>query len=317
MQTKNSAPPAKVNRFKEMAREVVRHHFGSRPRRIHYKTSGLTNFVFAVSHPEGEFIVRISPEPARLNLFIKEQWAQGRAEEAGVPTAEILEVGMEVVPFPYMISRTIAGTEALYHPERAKIIRDLGHFAAVINSISTSGFGASFDWSSNQLSRCETLAEYLTKEYDYEHRLDILEKYRAVSVEQLKALRKIMLEAMKLKIKPKLNHGDLRLKNVIVDEAGKIKAVLDWEGCSSNIAPQWELSLALHDLWIDEKHEFLKGYGLGERKLIELAPLIKAFNFLNYAQTIEHLAKEKETMRLESYRTRLAGFLDLYSLPGC
>lgn len=58
------------------------------------------------------------------------------------------------------------------------------------------------------------------------------------------------------------NHGDLRMKNVLVDQDGGICAILDWEKCMSIVAPHWELALALHDLSIDEKQAFLAGYGL-------------------------------------------------------
>jgi aminoglycoside phosphotransferase (APT) family kinase protein len=127
-------------------------------------------------------------------------------------------------------------------------------------------------------------------------------------------LQKYFAEMLKLKPKPKLNHGDIRLKNVIVDEQGKISAVLDWEKCISNLAPHWELALALHDLGIDEKQTFLEGYGLAEKKIREIAPLIKAFNIVNYAPEIERLAQLKETAQLEQYRTRLSGVLDLFSV---
>ena len=50
------------------------------------------------------------------------------------------------------------------------------------------------------------------------------------------------------------------MKNVIVNEAGEIKAILDWEDCSSNCAPYWDFSIALHDLSIDGKQKFLEGY---------------------------------------------------------
>lgn len=314
MKTENDAPKAEVNRYKKMARDVIVHHFGSKPHRLVHKTSGLSNFVFAVDHTEGDFVVRISPDLARLNTFIKEQWAQNEARKVGVPTAEILEVGNDIIGHPFMISRVVSGGDAVHHPERANIIREMGRLAALINSIPTKNFGATFDWSSNQLSRNDTWAEYLDKEFQIENKLQTLEKHRAVSPEQLKKLRKFADEIRKIKFKPALNHGDLRLKNVIVDEKGKINAVIDWESCTSNLAPQWELSLALHDLWIDEKQYFLEGYGLSEKKLREIAPQMKAFNLINYAPAIESFARAKDKTRLEQYRTRLSGALDLYSL---
>lgn len=314
MKNKNDSPKAEVNRFKQMAREVIAHHFGSKPRRVVHKTSGLSNFVFAVDHPEGDLIVRLSPEPTRINSFIKEQWANNAAGNAGVPTAEILEVGNEIIGHPFMIMRVVEGGNALYHPERMKIISEMGRYAALINSIPTENFGGTFDWSSNQLSRNETWKDYLEKELKIEDKLQILERYRAVTPARIKQLREFFAAAAKLKFKPALNHGDLRLKNVIVDEAGKIKAFIDWEDCTSNLAPQWELSLALHDLWIDEKQTFLEGYNLPEKKLREISPLVKAFNIINYAPIIEHLAQVKDNIKLEQYRTRLQGDLDLYSL---
>ena len=303
-----------VRQAREMARLVIGHHFGSCPRRVIHKASGLSNFVFAVNHNEGDFIVRISPDPARLNSFIKEQWAQAEARKIGVPTPEILEVGSEIIGQPFMISRTVEGSEATFHKERLRIVREMGTLAALINTIETNCFGSTFDWSSNQLSRNETWKDFLEKELQAENKLQILEKRKMLDAEQIKKIRKILAETCKLKMKPKLNHGDVRLKNVIVDENGKITALLDWEHCTSNLAPHWELSLALHDLSIDEKQEFLEGYGLKEKKMPEIAPAVKAINIINYAPEIERLAQEKEMAKLEQYRTRLSGALDLYSL---
>ncbi len=314
MNAENDSPTGETRRMREMARTVVRHHFGSEPRRIVHKMSGLSNFVFAAAHEEGNFIIRLSPDATRINNFFKEQWAQNAAREAGVPVAEILEVGNSVVPHPYMIVRQIKGEEAVFRPERMQIVREMGRLAALINSIPTSGFGNTFDWSSNLLSRNETFAEYLETALQIESKLQTLEKHRMISAEKGKKLRKIFADAAKTKPQPMLSHGDLRLKNLIVGETGEIKAVLDWEHCTSNLAPHWELSLALHDLWIDEKQEFLQGYGLEEKTIAEIMPLVKAFNIINYVPTIELMAQAGDKKGLERYRTRLAGALDFYSL---
>ncbi len=314
MMTNNDLLTDEALQAKEMARFVIAHHFGSKPSRIRYKASGLSNFVFSVKHAEGNFIVRISPEPSKINAFIKEQWAQGKAREIRVPTPEILEVGNEAIPLPFMISRTVRGREASYHPNRLQIVREMGRYSALINSIPTNGFGSTFDWSSNLLSLNATFGDYLEKELQLESKLQILEKRRIISAKQIKRLWTIFSDAIKQNPKPALNHGDIRLKNVIVDEQGEIEAILDWEDCTSNLAPQWELSLALHDFSIDEKQEFLEGYGLSEKKVVVIAPLMKAFNIVNYVPEIERLAEVKDTARLEQYRTRLGGALDLYSL---
>jgi hygromycin-B 4-O-kinase len=298
-----------------MARDVIAHHFGSRkPRRIEHKATGLSNFVFQISHADGDFIVRISPETSRIDSFIKEQWAQNKARAAGVPVPEILEVGSGVINQAFMISRVVEGGEATFHPKRFEIVREMGRYAALINSIETEGFGSTFDWSSNQLSRNETWRAFLENELKFEEKLECLEKRKMLDAAKAKKIRQILSGAAKQKTKPSLNHGDIRLKNVMVDDDGKITAFLDWEHCTSNLAPIWELSLALHDFSIDEKQLFLEGYGLKEKKLLEILPIVKAINFINYAPQIERLASEKDAAHLEKYRTRLSGALDLYSL---
>lgn len=83
-----------------MARAVTRHYLGSEPVGIVRKGGGLNNFVFAVNHSEGEFIVRLSPRAAQINDYLKEQWAITQARAIGVPMPEVLEVGCEVVSIP-------------------------------------------------------------------------------------------------------------------------------------------------------------------------------------------------------------------------
>ncbi|HKP70865.1 MAG TPA: aminoglycoside phosphotransferase family protein [Pyrinomonadaceae bacterium] len=279
-----------------------------------YKSGGLSNYVFGVKHAEGDFIVRISPDQSRLNAFIKEHWCERVARQAGIPTAEILETGFSVIPFPYVIARSVKGIDGTHHPEREKIVRELGSLAAKINSIRTKGFGETFDWSNNELSRNRTFKGYLVDEYRCEARIEDLERSKLFPLPTIKSLKRICRDMRTLKTRPTLSHGDLRLKNVLVDEAGKIVAIIDWEKATSNIAPHWELSLALHDLDIDTQQEFVEGYGLKEKKLGEIAPFVKAFNLLNYTDAIKRATEAKDKRALERLRTRLSGTFDLYSL---
>jgi aminoglycoside phosphotransferase (APT) family kinase protein len=302
-----------VNEAKKLARRIIEHHFGSKPKRLEHESSGLSNFVFSVHHSEGEFIVRINPDPTKLNAYIKEQWAVSKAREVGVPTAEILEVGNEVIPHPYMVSRKAEGQEATNHPERLAIVREMGRYAALINSIPTDGFGSVFDWSSNQLSRNATWKAYLHDELGLDARLALLKKHRLLPPKRLEHVRSLLEKAGKRSLKPHLSHGDIRLKNVLVNDSGKITAFLDWEHCVSTLAPQWELSLSLHDLTIDEKQEFLFGYSLPSKKFTEIAPVIKALNIINYAPFAEQFANLNDKAQLEGYKLRLSGALDLYS----
>jgi aminoglycoside phosphotransferase (APT) family kinase protein len=304
--------PSAIRHYRNLTKTIVQQYFGAPASRIVYKSSGLTNYVFAVNHVEGQFVIRISPDPERINAFQKESWASQKAREAGVPTPEVLAVGNDAGTEPYMITRRVTGSEATHHPNRRHIVHDMGEFAAIINSIKTSGFGNNFDWT-NDASNHRTLDSYLENEFELQTRLELFSANKFLSEAQLQELVRI-LDGAKSRLKTSLNHTDLRLKNIIVDEGGDIVAIIDWEECISTIAPEWELSIALHDLTIDEKHAFIEGYGLSAQQLEEMSPLIKAFNILNYSTAIEGAIETDDHKTLGEIRLRFKGSFDLYSL---
>ena len=305
--------PVTIRHYRQLATEIVEKHFGKPPRRIVYKRSGRTNFVFAINHVEGQFVVRISPEPARFEAFRKELWVTKKVREAGVPSPEVLAVGNDVGSEPYMISRRVTGAEATHHPQRDRIIHEMGNYARLLHSIPTKNFGSNFDWTSNG-EKQRTWTDYLENELEVEKRLRLFTDHKILSQGDAKKVRRIIDDTRALRIKPHLNHGDLRLKNVIVDEDGEIAAIVDWEECLSTIAPQWDLSISLHDLSIDEKHMFIDGYELNNEEVERMSPLIKAFNVINYSNAIERAVEVRDHKMLGEFTLRLNGALDLYSL---
>ena len=305
--------PSAIRHYRNLTKTIVQEYFGKPASRISYKPTGLTNYVFAVNHVEGQFVIRISPDTERIKAFQKELWTSQKAREAGVPTPEVLAVGNDAVSEPYMITRRVTGTEATHLPNRSRIVHEMGEYAAIINSIPTTGFGMNFDWTSAD-NNSTTWASYLENEFNLNARLQTFSTNRLLTEAQLKGLVDVISNAKAMQHTASLNHSDLRLKNVIVDEGGDIAAIVDWEDCVSTIAPEWELSVALHDLTIDEKHAFIDGYGLSVEQVEEMAPLIKAFNILNYSQAIERAVETDDQKRLSEIKLRLNGALDLYSL---
>ena len=304
--------PAVIRHYRHLVKAIVDRHFGKPASRIVYKASGRTNYVFAVNHIEGQFVVRVSPEEEKMKNFRKELWTSQKVREAGVPSPEVIAVGNNLGPEPYMITRRVTGTEASHHPKRDSIIHDLGRYAAMINSIRTTGFGTDFDWTSDETNA--TWDVYLEKEFELEKRLDLFASNGILPDTEIDQLREIVKGVQTKHLTPSLNHSDLRLKNAIVDEGGDIASIIDWEDCLSTIAPQWELSIALHDLSIDEKHAFIDGYGLSSCEINEMAPLIKAFNILNYSAALELAVEKQDHKQLSDLKLRLNGSLDLYSL---
>lgn len=304
--------PAVIRHYRHLVRKIVDRHFGKPASRIVYKSSGRTNYVFAVNHLEGQFVIRISPEAEKIRNFQKELWTSQKVREAGVPSPEVMAVGDDLGPEPYMITRRVTGSEATDHPKRHRIIHDLGRYAAMINSIHTTGFGKDFDWTRQETN--STWDAYLDKEFELEKRLELFSTNNILPDAEIDQLREIINGVQAKHLTPSLNHSDLRLKNVIVDEGGDIAAIIDWEECLSTIAPQWDVSIALHDLSIDEKHAFIEGYGLSSREIHDMAPLIKAFNIVNYSTAVELALEKRDHKYLSELKLRLNGSLDLYTL---
>ena len=69
----------------------------------------------------------------------------------------------------------------------------------------------------------------------------------------------------------------------------------------------------LDDLGIDGMQNFLDGYQMKSDKLNGIMPLVKAFNVTNYAAATEEAIQSNDKTRLDQFRTRLSGTLDLYS----
>ena len=305
--------PSAIRHYRGLARKIVRKHFVTPASRLVYRSSGRTNYVFAINHVDGQFVVRISPDPERLQTFLKERWVTEAVRKAGVPSPEVLAVGNDIGDEPYMITRRVTGIEASHHPKRHRIIHEMGRFASMINAIHTTSFGTNFDWTDNGVKH-RTWAEYLKEEFHIDERLEFFEKHRLLPKAVFETLIGTIDASRNTRIKSSLNHGDLRLKNVIVDgDEGEIAAIVDWEECISTIAPQWELSIALHDLSIDEKQLFIEGYGLKNRHVEEMAPLIKAFNIINYHNIAAAAVEQHDHKKLEEIKLRLHGSLDLYS----
>ncbi len=306
--------PERDSQAEAFAREISRQHFGDEPRRIVRQAGGLSNAVFLVDNAAGQFAVRLSDAAGRIAAYRKEQWAVALARGAGVPTPEIMVVGDTLVPCAYMIARRIAGHEASHHPRRLSVLRELGRWAATINGIATVGWGGAFDEARGRVARHDGWSDYVRDELHLEPRLATLAGHGMVAPPRIARLRAVIGAAADRYPRASLNHGDLRLKNVLVDDDGAINAIIDWETSASHLAPAWELSLALHDLAIDAKHEFLAGYGMQPAALLELAPLMKAFNIVNYAPEVRRAAAAGDSATLDRLRMRLNGALDLYSL---
>lgn len=307
-------PKPNSDKIQQEARRLIEYYYPRKKISISSLHGGITNFVFEVKVGKDELVVRISEETEKINSFLKEQWAVTRAREKDIPVPDILEVGNDIIQLPYMIQRKIDGQEASNHPLRWDILKEMGRYAAIIHSIPTTGFGHIFDWSQNTLSKNDSWKDYLDMELRPAERLEILQKHKMLGPKALSRIKAELRKMEKWKQAPCLNHGDLRLKNMLVDKEGKIVAMIDWENCISFIPPYWDVSIALHDLSVEGQWRFLEGYGIKDKDILQIAPALKAINILNYAPVIERMVASKDKRGLSHYAVRMQGALDMFSL---
>ena len=303
----------KSGKAERLVQEIAQRHFGEKARKLLERGGGLTNSVYEFKVSQGEFIVRTHQDATKINDYLKEHWAMNAARAVGVPTPRVLEVGNFTDGRPYMISERIRGLDGRVAANRLEVLESLGRAAARLHTVATRGFGPVFDWSSNQLSRHDTWAGWLEIGFGVERRLGVLMQHRMINRRQLSALRHIGAGMARWRKRPVLHHGDLRLKNTIVDsDTGRLAALIDWETCSSSPPVCWDVSLALHDLGIDDKEAFLSGYGMKLRRFETMLPFLRFFNVLNYGPAVESAVLKGQSEQLDRLRTRLKGALDLY-----
>jgi hygromycin-B 4-O-kinase len=306
--------------LEDVVRNVVARHVAA-PTRVAPLRGGLSNHAFDVETDHEQVVVRLADQPDKLEGYERERQAADRARALGVPTQEVVAIGQEGA-WTYSIARRLAGDPAMDHPDRLSILEELGRIARAVHGIRTVGFGPRFTWDEGGIGQASarssasndaTWAEYLRHELRAHERLDRLAGLGMIEGRQEESLRQTLAEVEAWTGPSILNHGDLRLKNVVVGAEGHILGLIDWESSVSVVGPHWDLSIALHDLSIDAKQAFLTGYGLSDEEIRQAAPTWRLFNVLNYVPRIDQLVDADDTAELDRVRTRLSGALDLYA----
>lgn len=292
----------------QVARKVLRRD----PEQIRRRGGGLTNLVYQVDLDDRSLIVRINADPQKLKVFERERRAMKLARDARLPVPRVLYVGAD--PHPFMVLENVRGAVGTHAYDKIGTVRQMGEITARIHRIPMPGFGpAAVDAAlAPGTPPRRSWGAHLEGDLHASERIATLERLGMFLPDNADKMRQILAHMSNWRRNPVLHHGDMRLKNVIVDEDGQIAAVLDWEHCTSSVPALWDLSLALHDLTIDEKQAFLQGYGYGPRELTKSIGYLRFLNALNYAPIIAAMAERNEKARLSWHRTRFAGDFNLY-----
>ena len=254
---------------------------------------GSVNKVFIVETVKNKVVVRMSERHDALDEYAKEAWCLEQAAARGVLVPSVISVG-RCAGNAYIVQSYIAGDEGRdSHVSKYGIWRELGSYARLIHSIGVSGFGLKL----SQLTRGDAQQSWL-KYVDYNiaslDENDPLIKLGVLTQPQSKVIKGVFADLRGREFTFGLNHGDISLKNTIIDVRGVV-SLLDWGSAEASLVPHHDLiqilkmNMSEGDPDGEQILAFLDGYGISpaeyERMMPELESLLvlRAFDKLRWA----------------------------------
>ncbi len=254
---------------------------------------GSVNKVFIVEAVNHKVVVRMSGRGEALDEYTKEAWCIEHAAARGVPVASVISVG-RCEGNAYIIQSYIAGDEGRDSPApKLSIWRELGRYAKLIHSIDVAGFGLRLSEITHGDARKSWL-RYLEYNIKSLTENDPLIKLKVLTQVQSKFIKEVFADLKGREFTFGLNHGDISLKNTIVDIRGRVN-LIDWGSAEAAIVPHHDLIQMLKMNMLEgdpdgeEIRAFLDGYGISttarERMMPELGSLLvlRAFDKLRWA----------------------------------
>lgn len=254
---------------------------------------GSVNTVFIVETVSNKVIVRMSESNDALDEYAKEAWCIEHAAARGVPVPSVISVG-RCEGNAYIIQSYIAGDEGRDSPApKLGIWRELGRYAKLIHSIGVAGFGLRLSEITQGDARKSWL-RYLEYNIESLTENDPLIKLQVLTQLQSKFLKEVFADLKGREFTFGLNHGDISLKNTIVDIRGRVN-LLDWGSAEAGIVPHHDLIQILKMNMLEgdpdgeEIRAFLDGYGISATELERMMPelesllVLRAFDKLRWA----------------------------------
>lgn len=254
---------------------------------------GSVNQVFIVETINQKVVVRMSDRGEAFDEYRKEAWCIERAGARGVPVPSVLGVG-RCGGSAYIVQSHIAGDEGRVSPApKLYVWRELGKYAKLIHSIRVPGFGLApseitqGDARKSWLRYLEYNIESLTED-------DPLISLKVLTRPQSRVIRRVFANLRGRAFTFGLNHGDISLKNTVVDESGRV-SLLDWGSAEAAVVPHHDLIQMLKmqmlegDPGDEEILAFLEGYGISPAEYEGMMPelesllVLRAFDKLRWA----------------------------------
>lgn len=258
---------------------------------------GFTNRICVVETESHKVVVRMNDKDTFSN-FIKEKWCIEQAAAVGVPGPEVLSIGI-VDDTAYMIQAFIEGDNGVDSTvPKPDIWRKLGEYAKLIHSIQVKGYGGDLidplhsefqspshagsdgSWQGYVQYNINSLTEH-----------DPLIELGVITPIESQRVRKRFEHLKSEPFRFGLNHGDISLKNTIINQANQV-ILLDWNA-EVNVVPHATVAQLMHyqilgleeSASAEEFKAFMDGYGSNENDLFVTRHflLLRAFDNLRWA----------------------------------
>lgn len=282
-----------------MRAEQIASEFLQEPALASYQIvgKGMVNQVLVIETERNKVVVRMNDRNTYPS-YIKEQWCIEQAAAAGIPSPRVLSVGISD-DSAFMIQTFVEGENGLDSGvlSRTEMWRRLGHNAKLIHAIPVRGYGENLvdqeqgEWRSPPHPGSDgSWQGYIRYNIHSLTDQDPLIGLGVLTSKESLKVRQLFTNMSKESYRFGLIHGDLTLKNVLVDSTGQL-TVIDWGSAAAAPVPHGDLiHLLLHQLLEnglndEELHAYLDGYGMSREDLTMTRKLmlLKSFDTVRWA----------------------------------
>ncbi len=268
---------------------------------------GNVNQIFLVAARDAQVVVRMNDDAETFAQYRKEAWCIAQTTARDVSGPAVLAVG-RADRYAYMVQAFVRGANgADKRDAKAHIWRKLGEYARLIHAVEVRGLGITLAEFAQGNARTDWL-RYVDSNIARLTEADELIELGVLTWPEAQAVKRLFGKLREREFKFGLNHGDLSLKNTIINEAGAI-TLLDWGSARADIVPHADLIQLLRMQLLEDDPDdeslraFLADYGLTPAEFARMRSALAGLLLLRACDTLRW-AIERRPERIADLATQ-------------
>lgn len=265
----------------DIAKVIITNLYKEQPLALTPIMKGEVNKVILVRLSNNkEIILRMNKTPNYLSKYENEAWAMKEAKKKGIPVPDVIKLG-KYKNYAYTIHSKVPGNSAEnYTGNKSNIWKQVGQYTKLINSIETKGIGERAEHNFEDKDSSIKWKDYIVEKLnEILPAVNLIEKGLSSEDQLNKAISRLQ-ELKNWKFTPNLSHGNLEMKNIIIDEEGNITGIIDWGETASHRSPHYDIAMSFYWISEEEQNAFLEGYGLNKEEYDSIKTDIYTFQIL-------------------------------------